>query len=121
MITHRMAPCKAFCVDWKSKMASNAERRRHLFLCKKHFFIFIFNTTCIIFIYFCIFFLYLQLYFIWVTGSQRHFEWLLDIIREVEEVDQKGIVSIDIFITQFFQNFDLRTCMLVRICLHNLV
>ncbi|XP_063423293.1 dual oxidase-like isoform X1 [Mytilus trossulus] len=53
-----------------------------------------------------------KLYFIWVTGSQRHFEWLLDIIREVEEVDQKGIVSIDIFITQFFQNFDLRTCML---------
>lgn len=48
-----------------------------------------------------------------MTGSQRHFEWLLDIIREVEEVDEKGIVSIDIFITQFFQNFDLRTCMLV--------
>lgn len=53
-----------------------------------------------------------KLYFIWVTGSQKHFEWLLDIIREVEEVDQKGIVSIDIFITQFFQNFDLRTAML---------
>lgn len=53
-----------------------------------------------------------KLYFIWITGSQRHFEWLLDIIREVEEVDTQGMVSIDIFITQFFQNFDLRTSLL---------
>ncbi|OWF46058.1 Dual oxidase [Mizuhopecten yessoensis] len=53
-----------------------------------------------------------KLYFVWVTASQRHFEWLLDIIREVEAFDKKGIVSIDIFITKFFQNFDLRTSML---------
>ncbi|ESO86842.1 hypothetical protein LOTGIDRAFT_235234 [Lottia gigantea] len=53
-----------------------------------------------------------KLYFIWVTGSQRHFEWLIDILREVEEIDERGMVSIDIFITQFFQNFDLRTAML---------
>ncbi|XP_052252760.1 dual oxidase 1-like isoform X3 [Dreissena polymorpha] len=53
-----------------------------------------------------------KLYFIWVTGSQRHFEWLLDILKEVEAIDTKGMVSIDIFITQFFQNFDLRTAML---------
>ncbi|KAK3106022.1 hypothetical protein FSP39_011167 [Pinctada imbricata] len=53
-----------------------------------------------------------KLYFVWITGSQRHFEWLLDIIREVEEVDEMGLVSVDIFITQFFQNFDLRTAML---------
>ncbi|XP_067686198.1 dual oxidase 2-like [Haliotis asinina] len=53
-----------------------------------------------------------KLYFIWITGSQRHFEWLIDILREVEEIDTMGMVSIDIFITQFFQNFDLRTAML---------
>ncbi|KAL4228920.1 NAD(P)H oxidase [Mactra antiquata] len=53
-----------------------------------------------------------KLYFIWITGSQRHYEWLLDILEEVESIDQKGMVSIDIFITQFFQNFDLRTAML---------
>lgn len=53
-----------------------------------------------------------KLYFIWITGSQRHFEWLIDILREVEEVDPHGKVSIDIFITQFFQNFDLRTSLL---------
>ncbi|KAK7492719.1 hypothetical protein BaRGS_00016024, partial [Batillaria attramentaria] len=53
-----------------------------------------------------------KLYFIWITGSQRHFEWLIDILREVEEIDQHGMVGIDIFITQFFQNFDLRTALL---------
>ncbi|CAG5124174.1 unnamed protein product [Candidula unifasciata] len=53
-----------------------------------------------------------KLYFIWITGSQRHFEWLIDILKEVEEVDTQGMVSIDIFITQFFQNFDLRTALL---------
>ena len=59
--------------------------------------------------------IFLQLYFIWITGSQRHFEWLIDILREVEEVDRNGMVDIDIFITQFFQNFDLRTALLVRL------
>ncbi|XP_012943057.2 dual oxidase [Aplysia californica] len=53
-----------------------------------------------------------KLYFIWITGSQRHFEWLIDILREVEEIDTQCMVSIDIFITQFFQNFDLRTSLL---------
>lgn len=53
-----------------------------------------------------------KLYFIWITGSQRHFEWLIDILREVEEIDRNGMVDIDIFITQFFQNFDLRTALL---------
>ena len=54
-----------------------------------------------------------KLYFIWVTGSQRHFEWLIDILREVEQADSHGTtVNIDIFITQFFQNFDLRTSLL---------
>lgn len=53
-----------------------------------------------------------KVHFIWVTGSHRHFEWLIDILREVEEIDIKGIVSINIFITKFFQHYDLRTAML---------
>jgi len=98
------------------------QRGEDICFCVKNIFLSLFLILHVLFLFiFLFYFLYLQLYFIWVTGSQRHFEWLLDIIREVEEVDQKGIVSIDIFITQFFQNFDLRTCMLVRICLHNFV
>ena len=55
----------------------------------------------------------LQVYFIWVTRTQKQFEWMTDIIREVEEKDVKNLVSVHIFITQFKQKFDIRTTMLV--------
>ncbi|KAH7962522.1 hypothetical protein HPB52_016681 [Rhipicephalus sanguineus] len=53
-----------------------------------------------------------KVYFIWVTRTQKHFEWMTDIIRQVEERDAKGFVSVHIFITQFYHKFDLRTTML---------
>jgi len=53
------------------------------------------------------------MYFIWVTASQKQFEWLLDILRTVEDVDEREIVQTHIFITQLFHQFDLRTTMLV--------
>ncbi|KAL1420960.1 hypothetical protein MTO96_004327 [Rhipicephalus appendiculatus] len=53
-----------------------------------------------------------KVYFIWVTRTQKHFEWMTDIIRQVEERDAKGLVSVHIFITQFYHKFDLRTTML---------
>ncbi|XP_067938007.1 dual oxidase 2-like [Watersipora subatra] len=53
-----------------------------------------------------------KVYFLWVTRSQKQFEWLVDIIREVEDKDKTDFVSVHIFITQFFQKFDLRTTML---------
>ncbi|XP_015412999.1 PREDICTED: dual oxidase 1 [Myotis davidii] len=55
-----------------------------------------------------------KIYFIWVTRTQRQFEWLADIIREVEENDQQDLVSVHIYITQLAEKFDLRTTMLVR-------
>ena len=54
----------------------------------------------------------IQLYFIWVTGSQKQYEWLLDIIKQVESADQHNVAETHCFITQFFQKFDLRTTML---------
>lgn len=54
-----------------------------------------------------------KVYFIWVTRTQKHFEWMTDIIREVEDKDTRGLVSVHIFITQFYHKFDLRTTMLV--------
>ena len=59
--------------------------------------------------------LYTQVFFIWVTRSQKQYEWFTDIIREVEEADKKGLVEMHIFVTQFFDKFDLRTTMLVSI------
>lgn len=53
-----------------------------------------------------------KVYFIWVTRTQKQFEWMTDIIREVEENDTNDLVSVHIFITQFKQKFDLRTTML---------
>ncbi|XP_071952320.1 dual oxidase 1-like [Antedon mediterranea] len=53
-----------------------------------------------------------KVYFIWVTRTQKHFEWLTDIIREVEDNDKTGLVCVHLFITQFYQKFDLRTTML---------
>ena len=54
-----------------------------------------------------------QIYFLWVTRTQRQFEWFTDIIRQVEEEDSRSLMDIHIFITQFYQKFDLRTTMLV--------
>ncbi|XP_034541530.1 dual oxidase 1 [Notolabrus celidotus] len=53
-----------------------------------------------------------KVYFIWVTRTQRQFEWVSDIIREVEEMDTQELVSVHIYITQVAEKFDLRTTML---------
>uniref|UniRef100_UPI0037E74494 dual oxidase 1 n=1 Tax=Semicossyphus pulcher TaxID=241346 RepID=UPI0037E74494 len=53
-----------------------------------------------------------KVYFIWVTRTQRQFEWLSDIIREVEEMDTQELVSVHTYITQVAEKFDLRTTML---------
>jgi dual oxidase len=53
-----------------------------------------------------------KIYFIWVTRTQRHFEWMTDIIRECEEKDKKNLVTTHVFITQFKDKFDIRTTML---------
>ncbi|KAL4613374.1 dual oxidase 1-like [Arapaima gigas] len=53
-----------------------------------------------------------KVYFIWVTRTQRQFEWVSDIIRDVEEMDAQDLVSVHIYITQLAEKFDLRTTML---------
>ncbi|KAG8225393.1 hypothetical protein J437_LFUL004593 [Ladona fulva] len=55
-----------------------------------------------------------KVYFVWVTRTQKHFEWLVDIIRELEFTDKGNVVSVHIFVTQFYQKFDLRTILLTR-------
>uniref|UniRef100_H3C2A7 NAD(P)H oxidase (H2O2-forming) n=1 Tax=Tetraodon nigroviridis TaxID=99883 RepID=H3C2A7_TETNG len=53
-----------------------------------------------------------KVYFIWVTRTQRQFEWVSDVIREVEEMDTQELVSVHTYITQVAEKFDLRTTML---------
>lgn len=49
-----------------------------------------------------------------MTRTQKQFEWMVDILRELEKADINNTVSIHIFVTQFYQKFDLRTILLVR-------
>ncbi|KAK3606291.1 hypothetical protein CHS0354_037967 [Potamilus streckersoni] len=53
-----------------------------------------------------------KIYFLWVTRTQKQFEWMTDIIREVEDRDSKDLVEVHIFVTQFKKKYDLRTSML---------
>ncbi|XP_014669657.1 PREDICTED: dual oxidase-like isoform X2 [Priapulus caudatus] len=53
-----------------------------------------------------------KVYFIWIAQSHRQFEWLIDMLREIEDVDKQNIIKLRIFITEFVQNFDIRTSML---------
>ncbi|XP_043487025.1 dual oxidase-like [Polistes fuscatus] len=53
-----------------------------------------------------------KVYFIWITRTQKQFEWMVDILRELEKSDINNSVSVHIFITQFYQKFDLRTILL---------
>ena len=57
-----------------------------------------------------------KMYFIWVTRSQKQYEWLTDIIHEVErvaeEAEMEDFFHAHIYITQFYDKFDLRTTML---------
>jgi len=40
---------------------------------------------------------------------------MTDILREVEDKDQRNLVETHVFITQYKEKFDIRTTMLVRI------
>ena len=53
-----------------------------------------------------------------MTRTQKQWEWFTEIIKETEEADKKNLVENHIFVTQFFDKFDLRTTMLVRYFYH---
>ena len=56
----------------------------------------------------------IQVYFLWVCRSQKQFEWMTDIIREVENKDKNELVNVHIFVTQYREKYDIRTTMLVK-------
>lgn len=49
----------------------------------------------------------------WVTRTQKQFEWVIDVLKEIEASDANEIVDTHIFITQYKEKFDIRTNMLV--------
>lgn len=53
-----------------------------------------------------------KVYFMWISRSQKQFEWLIDLLRNIEERDVNKIISSHIYVTQFYEKFDFRMFML---------
>ncbi|KAJ3340743.1 Dual oxidase 1 [Gonapodya sp. JEL0774] len=51
-------------------------------------------------------------YFIWVARSQKQFEWMVDLIKDLEEQDELHVLDAHVFITAITEKYDLRTTML---------
>ena len=56
-----------------------------------------------------------RLYMIWVTNSIVKFNWMLDVLREVEKRDTDRLFACHVFVTSP-QHYDLRTMLLVSAC-----
>lgn len=53
-----------------------------------------------------------KVYFVWVCATHKNYEWFIEVLRTVEELDKEDLLEAHIFVTQFFHKFDLRTTML---------
>ncbi|PIO73709.1 ferric reductase like transmembrane component [Teladorsagia circumcincta] len=53
-----------------------------------------------------------KVYFLWICPTHKNYEWFVDVLKGVEELDQNKLLETHIFVTQFFHKFDLRTTML---------
>uniref|UniRef100_A0A915BN44 NAD(P)H oxidase (H2O2-forming) n=1 Tax=Parascaris univalens TaxID=6257 RepID=A0A915BN44_PARUN len=53
-----------------------------------------------------------KVYFLWICSTHKNYEWFIDVLKNVEQLDNENILEIHIFVTQFFHKFDLRTTML---------
>ncbi|EJW78590.1 hypothetical protein WUBG_10499, partial [Wuchereria bancrofti] len=51
-------------------------------------------------------------YFVWVCSTHKNYEWFIEVLHNVEELDKEDLLEMHIFVTQFFHKFDLRTTML---------
>uniref|UniRef100_A0A0N4WSV0 NAD(P)H oxidase (H2O2-forming) n=1 Tax=Haemonchus placei TaxID=6290 RepID=A0A0N4WSV0_HAEPC len=53
-----------------------------------------------------------KVYFLWICPTHKNYEWFVDVLKGVEELDQNRVIETHIFVTQLFHKFDLRTTML---------
>jgi len=53
-----------------------------------------------------------KLYMIWICRTLQGFEWLVDVVRQAEELDVGGHLEVRVFITAPPAEFDMRTTML---------
>lgn len=48
-------------------------------------------------------------YFMWIARTQRQYEWLVEICKEVEEVDDENLLEVHVFLTAEKRQADFRT------------
>jgi dual oxidase len=53
-----------------------------------------------------------KVYFLWICPTHKNFEWFVDVLKNVENLDKDGILEVHVFVTQFFHKYDLRTTVL---------
>ncbi|KHN77089.1 Dual oxidase 1 [Toxocara canis] len=53
-----------------------------------------------------------KVYFLWICSTHKNYEWFIDVLKNVEQLDKDNVLETHIFVTQFFHKFDLRTTML---------
>ncbi|KAF8357420.1 bli-3 [Pristionchus pacificus] len=53
-----------------------------------------------------------KVYFVWICPTHKNYEWFVDVLKAVEDLDENHILETHIYVTQFFHKFDLRTTML---------
>jgi dual oxidase len=53
-----------------------------------------------------------RIHFIWVTRTQKEYEWMVELLRDVQEDIPEEVLDVSIYITRGKQNYDLRTSLM---------
>ncbi|EGD74734.1 dual oxidase 2 short isoform [Salpingoeca rosetta] len=53
-----------------------------------------------------------HIHFIWVTRTQKEYEWMVELIREVQAEIPDDVLTVDVYITQGKRDYDLRTSLM---------
>jgi dual oxidase len=53
-----------------------------------------------------------RIFFIWVTRTQKEYEWMVELLKEVQEEIPSEVLSVYIYITQGKKQYDVRTALM---------
>eukprot|EP00049_Salpingoeca_infusionum_P017437 m.352947 g.352947 ORF g.352947 m.352947 type:complete len:1560 (-) comp16652_c0_seq1:288-4967(-) len=53
-----------------------------------------------------------RVHFVWVTRTQKEYEWMVELLKEVQEEIPENVLTVDIYITQGKKNYDIRTALM---------
>jgi dual oxidase len=53
-----------------------------------------------------------KIHFIWVTRTQKEYEWMVELLRDVQEDIPADVLDVSVYITRGKRNYDLRTSLM---------